>query len=542
MCRFIDFTGFVLYYLKDKNNPSLNNHLEEIINMLVQNFLEKSAVRNPYKIALVHKHKRLSYAEIDKEANKFANALISFNIKPKERVAIHLPNSVETVISIFGALKASCIFTVLNPSTKIDKLVCILNNCSASVLVTGNNNTHFYEKLKEQVPSLRLVVAATKEFENGRTDQVVSFDALLSENKTQKPSCVTQEHDIASIIYTSGSTGEPKGVVCGHDNMRFAANTIIQYLENSPDDILINVLPLSFDYGLYQLLMAFCFEGTLVLENAFAYPAHILKKIETEKVTGLPGVPTIFSMLLRLDLGKFNLKTLRYVTNTGSTFPPETIATIRKKLPHVKIFSMYGLTECKRALYLPPEMVDKKPNSVGIPITGTEAWIENEDGNRLGPNKTGELILQGPHVMRGYWNNEEETAMWFRPGKNTNNRILRSGDLFKMDEDGYFYFIARKDDIIKCRGEKVSPVEIEKVLYTLDGVVEAAVVGVPDNLLGEAIHAYVVTDHHSLTEKSIKYHCSTFLEDFMIPQRIIFMKSLPKTSSGKIDKKSLIKT
>jgi len=509
--------------------------------MLVHDFLQKSAEKYPDKTALIFKNRRLSYAEIDTESNTFANALISLNVKPGERVALHLPNSIKAVLSIFGVLKASCIFSVINPATKIDKLIYILNNCGAAVLVTRQNNTLFYKKLKKQVPSLRFIMSTHKETAVDETDNIISFDTLLSKAPSQKPSCRVRDNDLACINYTSGSTGEPKGVVCGHDNICFAADAIIQYLGNRSDDILINVLPLSFDYGLYQLFMAFRFGGTLVLETAFSYPAYILKKIETEKVSGLPGVPTVFTMLLRLDFGKFNLKSLRYVTNTGSTLPPAMISAIRTRLPDVKIFSMYGLTECKRALYLPPDMIDKKPDSVGIPIPGTEAWLEDQFGNRLGPNKTGELVIKGPHVMRGYWNDEEETARWFRPGLDANHRILHSGDLFRKDEEGYYYFITRKDDIIKCRGEKVSPLEIEKVLYALDGVVEAAVVGKPNTLLGEAIHAFVVVNNDALTERDIKYHCSKFLESFMIPQTIEFRKSLPKTNSGKIDKKVLIK-
>jgi len=509
--------------------------------MLVHDFLEKSAEQYPDKTALIFKNKRLNYAEVDQKSNKVANTLLALDVEPGDRIVLHLPNSIETVISIFGVLKAACIFSVINPATKIDKLIYILNNCSAAVLVTGQKNTLFYKMLKKQVPSLRYIISTYKEAAEGEENYTVSFDTLLSKAPSQKPSCSVQSHNLACIIYTSGSTGEPKGVVCGHDNICFAADAIIQYLGNRSDDILINVLPLSFDYGLYQLLMAFRFGGTLVLETAFSYPAYILKKIETEKVSGLSGVPTIFTMLLRLDFGKFNLKSLRYVTNTGSTLPPAIISAIRMRLPDVKIFSMYGLTECKRALYLPPDMIDKKPDSVGIPIPGTEAWLEDRFGNRLGPNKTGELVIMGPHVMRGYWNDEEETARWFHPGPDANHRILHSGDLFRKDEEGYYYFIARKDDIIKCRGEKVSPLEVEEVLYALDGVAEAAVIGIPDELLGEAIHAFVVTDRDTLTEQDIKYHCSKFLEDFMIPQKIIFMKSLPKTGSGKIDKKSLLK-
>ncbi|HIP86995.1 MAG TPA: AMP-dependent synthetase, partial [Anaerolineales bacterium] len=300
------------------------------------------------------------------------------------------------------------------------------------------------------------------------------------------------------------------------------------------------VLPLSFDYGLYQLLMVFKFGGTLVLERSFAYPAAVLRRIEEEQVTGLPGVPTLFAMLLQMDLSRFDLSSLRYLTNTGAALPVEHIRRLREALPHARLYSMYGLTECKRALYLPPEELDRRPASVGIPIPGTEAWVEDEEGNRVGPEEIGELVIRGSHVMQGYWNDPEETAKRYRPGRYPAERLLYTGDLFWMDKEGFFYFVARKDDIIKSRGEKVAPKEVENVLYQLPGVVEAAVVGVPDELLGQAVKAFVVCgDGHTLTEQDVLRHCRQHLEDFMVPRCVEFRESLPKTPSGKIRRADL---
>jgi len=200
---------------------------------------------------------------------------------------------------------------------------------------------------------------------------------------------------------------------------------------------------------------------------------------------------------------------------------------------------MYGLTECKRTLYLPPDQLDARPGSVGIAITGTEVWIEDEDGQRVSPGTVGELVIRGSHVMRGYWEAPEATAEHYRPGPTPGERVLYSGDLFRRDEEGYLYFVARKDDIIKSRGEKVAPKEVENVLYALDGVIEAAVVGRPDPILGEAIVAYLVLDGTELTERDVLRHCRAHLEDFMVPQRVEFRAELPKTSSGKIRKTGL---
>ena len=369
---------------------------------------------------------------------------------------------------------------------------------------------------------------------------IYQFPTLLDTYPSTRPSCPTIDLDLACLIYTSGSTGEPKGVMSTHANVVFAASSIIQYLENVPEDIVINVLPLAFDYGLYQLLMVFKFGGALVLERSFAYPAAVLKRIEREQITGFPGVPTVFAMMLQMDLSRFDLSSLHYLTNTAAALPVEHIRRLRDTFSWTRLYSMYGLTECKRTLYLPPEELNRRPGSVGIAIPGTEVWVEDEAGKRLGPGEVGELVVRGSHVMQGYWNNPEATARWYRPGRYPAERLLYTGDLFKTDEDGFLYFIARKDDVIKSRGEKVAPKEVESVLYQLPGVVEAAVIGVPDKILGEAIKAFIVCgDDQPLTEKDIRRHCTQHLEDYMKPKYIEFRDSLPKTSSGKIQASAL---
>lgn len=327
--------------------------------------------------------------------------------------------------------------------------------------------------------------------------------------------------------------------MCDHGNVVFAANAIISYLENTPDDIVINVLPLSFDYGLYQLLMTFRFGGRLVLEQSFAFPALTLEQIQRERVTGFPGVPTVFALLLRIDLSPYDLSSLRYLTNTAAALPITHIQQLRDTFSWARLFSMYGLTETKRTLYLPPEQLADRPGSVGIPIPGTEVWLEDDGGNRLGPGEVGELVVRGRHVMRGYWEDPEETKQRYRPGPLPGERVCYTGDLFRMDADGYFYFIARKDDIIKTRGEKVSPKEVENIFYTIPGVLEAAVVGIPDPIMGQAIKAFIVQDGTDLTESQVLAYCRMHLEDFMVPRCVEFVPGLPKTSSAKIKKKDL---
>jgi acyl-CoA synthetase (AMP-forming)/AMP-acid ligase II len=321
--------------------------------------------------------------------------------------------------------------------------------------------------------------------------------------------------------------------------MVFAAESIIRYLQNREDDVVINVLPLSFDYGLYQLLMVFRFGGTLVLEKGFTYPALVLKRIEQEHVTGFPGVPTLFSVLLSMDLSSFDLSSLRYVSNTAAALPPSHILHIREKFPQVRLYSMYGLTETKRTLYLPPEELERRPDSVGIAIPGTEVWVEDEDGQRCQPGQIGELVVRGRHVMRGYWGAPQASSERFRPGPVPGERLCYTGDLFRSDAEGFLYFVARKDDIIKSRGEKVSPKEVENVVYRLEGVQEAAVIGIPDPVLGQAIKVFVVANNPNLSESDIMRHCRANLEDFLVPKVVELCSELPKTSSGKIKKSDL---
>lgn len=504
---------------------------------LVQHFLEHSAERLPDKTALIYQEKRFTYREINSMANSLATALCERGIGRGDRVAIFMDNCVETVISIFAALKAGAAFMVVNHTTKAEKLQYVMNNSRARALFTHRNMEGVAGKIA--APHLETVIIAGAQNSNLSglkfEDIAVAADTLVSTK------CI--DIDLASIIYTSGSTGSPKGVMLSHLNMVSAAHSISTYLGNSEDDIIINVLPMSFDYGLYQILMGFRIGGTVVLEKSFTYPYQVIDKMIKEKVTGFPGVPTIFAIMLQLkNIDAYDFSNLRYMTNTAAALPTSHIKRLRELCPHVRIYSMYGLTECKRVSYLPPEDLDRKPNSVGKGMPNEEVYIVNDSNEVVAPGEVGELVVRGANVMVGYWEKPEETAQRLRPGKYPGEKVLYTGDLFRMDEEGYLYFIARKDDIIKCKGEKVSPKEIENVLYSLDGILEAAVIGVPDDISGQAIKAYVALEKGSgLSEKDILRFCSQHLENFMVPKYIEIMESLPKTVTGKIEKKSLQK-
>jgi acyl-CoA synthetase (AMP-forming)/AMP-acid ligase II len=369
-----------------------------------------------------------------------------------------------------------------------------------------------------------------------------SFSDILLANPESRPPRRCIDIDLASLIYTSGSTGFPKGVMLTHLNMVSAAKSIIGYLENTPDDIIIDVLPLSFDYGLYQVLMAFHFGGTVVLESSFIYLYEIIDLIIREKVTGFPIVPTMAVLLFKLkNLEQYDFPSLRYITNTAQAIPPKYIDRLRQVFPRARFFSMYGLTECKRVSYLPPEELDRRPTSVGKAMPNTEVFLIDQDGMVIEkPGQVGELIVRGANVMAGYWNLPEETARVLKPGRIPGERVLRTGDLFKMDEDGFLYFVSRKDDILKISGERVSPKEIENALYEIEDILEAAVVGVDDEISGQAIKAVVVLKKGSLlTEKDIIRLCARTLENYMVPKYVEIRDKLPKSSHGKIAKKEL---
>lgn len=502
---------------------------------LANHFLEYSAARLPYKVALIHQDTRLTYAEIDGMSNRLAHFFLKSGVERGDRIAIFMDNSIEAIVSVFGALKSGAAFMMINHTTKAEKLEYILNNSRARVVLTQSCRAGILKGLN--CPALKTVIVAGP-CDNGMH---ISLDEVMSCENSLPVQTQCIDLDLASIIYTSGSTGQPKGVMLSHLNMISAAHSIITYLENTENDIIINVLPMSFDYGLYQMLMAFSVGGTLVLEKSFIYPYQVVDVMSREKVTGLPGVPTIFAMLLHLkDIDKYDFSSLRYITNTAAALPVSHICRLRELFPQAKLYSMYGLTECKRVSYLQPEELQSRPTSVGKGMPNEEVYIVNEKGNRVGPGEIGELVIRGSNVMMGYWEMPEATRNCIRQGRYPGERVLYSGDLFRMDEEGYLYFVARKDDIIKCKGEKVSPKEIENVLYSLHGILEAAVVGVQDEILGEAIKAFIALESGSkLTEKDILYHCSQHLENYMMPKYIVMVDSLPKTTTGKINKRLL---
>lgn len=488
------------------------------------------------RIALMVDGRSHTFGELLAASQRLAGALRARGVDRGDRVAIHLDNSWQCVIGIFATLLAGGVFVLIHPQTKADKLEFMLRDCGARVLITtcGLEPIDPGALARLEPPPALLCSGQPR-----AGSPAESLEAALAEARPLAAPAPVIPLDLAAILYTSGSTGTPKGVMQTHQSMVFATGSLIEYLRLTDQEKILCVLPLSFDYGLYQLLMAITLGACLVLERSFTFLGQVLGRMREEGVTVFPGVPTVFATLLAAHhRTPLSFPSVRRVTNTAAALPEDFIGGLREIFPNALLYKMYGLTECKRVSYLEPELIDAKPGSVGKAIPGTEVYLLSSDGEPVPPGTPGILYVRGPHVMAGYWNRPDLTEQMLKPGKLPGERVLCTHDLFRMDEEGYLYFVGRTDDIIKTRGEKVSPVEVENALHRIPGVREAAVVGVPDPLLGEAVRAYVVADC-GLTAHYIRATSAQYLESYMVPTQVILCESLPRTSNGKVNKRML---
>jgi acyl-CoA synthetase (AMP-forming)/AMP-acid ligase II len=435
---------------------------------------------------------------------------------------------------------AGAVLVPVSAQTKTDKLAFLLADTRATALVTNSLLAGQWQAAlaRSMVRTCRVHGAADgARFEHdprtrpwpGASDPAPSVAVRRN------------DQDLAALIYTSGTTGLPKGVMLTHLNMVSAWSSVHAYLGLREDDVIGLALPPVYSYGLYNLLMGLGLGATVVIERHAAFPVRLAQTLERERVTVLPGVPTLYASLLGLSgLDRFDCGAMRILTNAAAALPETHVRRLRATWPHAHLYLMYGLTECKRASYLPPELVDSRPNSVGRGIPNQEHWLVDEDGRRLPNGSTGELVVRGNHVMQGYWERPDESAQRLREGPVPGQRVLHTGDLFRSDPEGYLTFVGRRDDIIKTRGEKVAPREVENAIYLLAGVTGCAVVGVADAKLGTAVKAYVTLAAGSeLTEREIIRHCLARLESHMVPQAVDIVDALPRTESGKIRHASL---
>lgn len=488
-------------------------------------------------VAVVEGH-AYTYAELLDGAQRLANAMRERGVARGDRVAVYMDNSWPCVVSIFAVLLAGGVFLLINPQTKSDKLGFILDDSGARLLLTDGHLAQEFVPLLDRGATFEVIASGQLPGDHA----IAAFDEVIRNATPLAAPVATIPLDLAALIYTSGSTGNPKGVMQTHQSMVFAAGSLIEYLRLGAHDRILCALPLAFDYGLYQLLMTVRLGATLVLERSFTYPAQVFARMVEFGVTVFPGVPTIFAMLLSAHRREpLRFAGITRVTNTAAALADDSATRLREIFPNALIYKMYGLTECKRVSYLEPELAQSKPGSVGKAIPGTEVYLLSADGQPTPPGETGILHVRGPHVMLGYWNRPELSAQMLKPGKLPGEKVLCTQDQFRMDAEGFLYFVGRSDDIIKTRGEKVSPVEVENAMHAIDGIREVVVVGIDDELLGQAIRAHVVLEPGvTLSAGQIRAQCIKRLENFMVPQQIVLCAELPRTATGKVSRKALL--
>jgi len=517
------------------------------MDFLVHHLLRTSALHFPNKEALVHDKQRLTYREISRQTTGLACGLRRVGLQRGDRIGIFLEPSTAQVISIFGISQASGVSVLIHRGLFPNQVVHIAEDCGMKGLITDKSKLSDLATIIKGVPSLEFVLV----LETGESPAIGLPTYVLEElcelTPRQPGWDVGVDGDLAAILYTSGSTGKPKGVMLSHANIMAGTSIVSSYLEITDADRILAVLPFSFDAGLNQLTTTFQKGGTLVLTN-FLFAKEIVQMLLEERITGLAGVPTLWSLMTQPGAGleKNQLHHLRYITNTGGSMPRNVLATLRRALPTTKIFLMYGLTEAFRSTYLTPEALDRRPTSIGKAVPNTEIMVVNDQGQPCRPGEVGELIHRGPTVMLGYWGRPDLTDRVLRPHPFLlpelceQEKVCYSGDLVRMDEEGFFYFVGRRDTMIKSSGFRISPTEVEEALFQSGNLREAAVIGVPDEVLGQRVKAYVVPrDGKSLDSGALLALCAEKIPRYMVPQSVEILGALPKTGSGKVNYRAL---
>ena len=523
---------------------------------LLPELIALSADRAPNDCAVTSAGSSLHYGELHLAVKQFAAGLMALGLGRGERVAIYLEKRFETVIASFGAPAAGAVFVPVNPLLKPEQVGFILRDCNVRVLVTSPDRLALLSDVVGACPDLRHVLVTDPAGEADRTAPWLPKSLLSCRWSELLQSPLRTGHrvidvDMAAILYTSGSTGKPKGVVLSHRNLVAGAKSVASYLENTASDTLLAALPLSFDAGFSQLTTAFHAGARVVLLN-YLMPRDVLKALEREKVTGLTAVPPLYIQLGQLDWPVSINESLRYFANTGGRMPLETLTLLRRRVPKARPFLMYGLTEAFRSTYLPPEEVDRRPDSIGKAIPNAELLVLREDGTPCGPDEAGELVHRGALVGMGYWNDAEKTAERYRllapdapgrqPGLQLPEYAVFSGDTVRRDADGFLYFIGRRDEMMKTSGYRVSPTEVEEILYATRLVGECVAFGVDHPTLGQAIH--VIATPPSVTKvldlNALMSECRARMPAYMVPARIEAVAGpLPRNPNGKIDRKLL---
>ncbi len=512
---------------------------------LLHQLVETTAKRDPALAALSYKGQSLEYGALAQQIDAAARGFAGLGLKRGDRLGIYLEKRIEMVVAMFGAAAAGCVFVPINPVLKPRQVGYIMRDCNVRVLVTSRARA---AELSEEVaasPDLFAIVMVDGEGEKKPGSlRILPWDELMTAKSGGLPHRVI-DTDMAAILYTSGSTGNPKGVVMSHRNMVAGAKSVSQYLENSSADRILSVLPLSFDAGLSQLTTAFNVGAKVVLLN-YLLARDVLRACADEGITGMTGVPPLWIQLTELEWPERVQQSMRYFANTGGHMPFATLQKLRAAMPRAKPYLMYGLTEAFRSTYLDPSQVDKRPDSIGKAIPNAEILVVKPDGELCAADEPGELVHRGALVSMGYWNDPERTAERFRPAPGQLKAIpitemaVWSGDIVRRDAEGFLYFIGRRDEMIKTSGYRVSPTEIEEVIYSTGMVGAAAAIGVPHPRLGQGVIVLATPpEGGKLDRDALLAKCRQNMPQYMVPLQIVERATLPRNPNGKIDRKLL---
>lgn len=522
---------------------------------LLHQLLDRSARLSPRREALRYRGEALLYADVHDLSMRSAAGLRALGVARGDRVVIFVPNRPEVVEIALACSRIGAIFIPVSPMLRGRQLTHILRDSGAATLVVSEALLPYAMPSIIDSPGVADVVL----IDSRQSPKLVRpelhysrIEDLRSHAPTPIDAHATDagpiDRDLVAILYTSGSTGRAKGVMISHHNLVSGAVSVSQYLENTPDDRLLAALPLSFDYGLSQITTAFHVGACASLTN-FSMPAATVQEAAAEKITGLAGVPTMWAYLAAAEWPAKARDSLRYITNSGGALTPTLIRSLRARLPSARLFCMYGLTEAFRSTYLDPDQIDRRPGSIGRAIPNQEILVLRPDGSRCAAGETGELVHRGSLVAQGYWKNAEATAKRFRPvpdwlpTASAGELAVWSGDLARTDADGYLYFVARADQLIKTSGYRVSSTEIEEVVSEVPGVIESVALGMPDELLGQKIVVAVAGSLEGAEEfiERIRRHCRLHMPPYMAPADIHVLEQLPRNANGKPDRDAVAK-
>ena len=513
---------------------------------LLHQLVETSARQHSSLDAVSYRGKTTDYHSLWSQILCMAHALAGVGLARGERLGIYLEKRLETVVAMFAATAAGCVFVPINPVLKPRQVGYIMRDCNIRLLVTSRQRAGDLSEELQSCHDLSWVVLVDSGRANIHSKSAVCLDwkDMMATRGATAPARVI-DTDMAAILYTSGSTGYPKGVVLSHRNLVAGANSVSEYLKNTCEDRILSILPLSFDAGLSQITTAFNVGAKVILLN-YLLPRDVVRACADERVTGITGVPPLWIQLAEVDWPEAASQDIRYFANTGGHMPRATLDRLRTTLPRAKPYLMYGLTEAFRSTYLDPAEVDRRPDSIGKAIPNAEILVVRPDGQLCDTDEPGELVHRGALVAMGYWNDPERTAERYRPAPGQPSGIclpeiaVWSGDIVRRDSEGFLYFIGRRDEMIKTSGYRVSPTEIEEILYTTGLVGAVAAIGAAHPRLGQAILVVASPPAgRELDSTALLAECRRLMPQYMVPMQIVERASLPHNANGKIDRKAL---